>query len=441
MNFLRIVKRAWNAIPLSDFDRWRVTSRLVELAIPFIKGGVIHNAYLREKEWQTKRIRPFSGDAFPAIPEQKTVDIIIFGVIDWRHRTQRPQHLALGFAHAGHRVFYISTTFTHSRTPGFELEKVGDDSCLYVVRLHLPGRPTVSAATPNPKELERLEQDLSELLMWTGGRQVISIVQHPYWYEVAQRVPLSRLIYDCLDQHDGFAHTGRDIALLEKALLKKSDAVVTTSQSLYEMASALNQNVLLVRNAVDFHHFSRRPDCVFQDESGRRILGYFGAIAEWLDISLIAHIASHFKDCLILLIGNDECGAKRRLCGYPNICFTGEIDYAKLPFYLHGMDVCLLPFRLTPLTLATNPLKIYEYLAAGKPVVSVALPELEQFDGLVATGKTHVDFVREITRALDQSNQSQTTQRLEFARQNTWQNRVTEFSKLFGFPSAFPPNV
>ncbi|MCQ3825395.1 glycosyltransferase, partial [Streptococcus agalactiae] len=89
----------------------------------------------------------------------------------------------------------------------------------------------------------------------------------------------------------------------------------------------------------------------------------------------------------------------------------GEVPYATLPYYLHGFDVCIVPFHITALTLATNPVKVYEYLSAGKPVVSVDLPEMQQFGTLVQVGHDGTAFIAAITRALLPSTAEQIAQR------------------------------
>lgn len=431
MNGLRVLKRFWQALPLSDRNRWRITSLLLEPVLPFIKGSVVYTAYLREKEWQKKRIRPFHGDALPSLPQQEKPDVIIWGIIDWRYRIQRPQHLARGLASAGHRVFYISTSFVNTRRPGFELERMDEDGKLYNVRFHLKGRPAVYAAPPTPEELRCQKRSLAKLLEWTRSQGIVSLVQHPYWHTLAHKLPNSRLIYDCMDHHDGFGNTGEGIATLESSLFKEAEAVITTSQWLYDIAIAHNPRVAMIRNAAEADFFSVSPGTRFSDPQGRRVIGYYGAIAEWMDVDLLEKVAHRFTDYLLLLVGADECSARQRLAGLSNVQFTGEVSYAALPHYLYGMDICLLPFRVTPLTLATNPVKVYEYLAAGKPVVSVALPELAHFDNHVVTATTHDEFLNAVEAMLASPGDTALIEaRRAFAARNSWRERVTLLDEL-----------
>lgn len=431
MNLLRLIKRVWQALPLCDHHRWLITQFLLEPILPLIKGGVVHSAYLREKDWRARSIRPFHGDVFPSLPVQNRSDIVLWGVIDWRYRIQRPQHLARGLAECGYRVFYISTSFVNDRARGFEVEPIDGTGCLFNVRLHLKGRPRIYHAAPGAADFRRLKASVAALLEWTGSREIVSIVQHPYWTDIAQSVPDGRLIYDCIDHHGGFDNTGEAIDELERTLLAKADAVVVTSQWLHDVAMPHNANVRLIRNAAEFERFSVPPGQVFADPRGRRVIGYIGAIASWMDIDLLDQIASAFPQCLLLLVGADESGARKCLADRDNVMLTGELPYTELPRYLHGMDVCLLPFKVVPLTLATNPVKIYEYLSAGKPVVATDLPEMVQFGNLVQTARGRDEFIAKIGSALDISDATEAvTARRAFAAGNTWQCRVSDLLEV-----------
>lgn len=427
MNGLKIIKRVWQALPLSDHHRWLITQLLLEPVLPLLKGGVVHSAYLREKDWRASSIRPFHGDAFPPLPAQENPDILMWGVIDWRYRIQRPQHLARGLAEQGHRVFYISTSFVNDRAAGFEIEPLDAHGRLFNVRLHLKGRPPIYHAAPGTADLRRLKDSVAALLQWTDSQEIVSLVEHPYWTSLARCVPDSRLIYDCIDHHAGFDNTGEAIDVQERELFVAADAVVVTSQWLHDAATAHDAPVRVIRNAAEFERFSVPPGSVFRDPGGRSVIGYIGAIASWMDVELLEQIAAAFPHCLLLLVGADETGARKRLAGRDNVQLCGEVAYEALPHYLYGMDVCLLPFKVVPLTLATNPVKIYEYLAAGKPVVAVDLPEMAQFGRIVRTARGRGEFIASISEVLACPGSSEeVAARRAFAAENTWQCRVRD---------------
>lgn len=431
MRTLIFLKKLWRALPISDALRWRLTVLILKPVLPFIKGSRVYLAYLEERDWRRKCIRPFHGDSFPLLPIQVKQDIFFWGIIDWSYRIQRPQHLARGFIERGHRVFYISPSFVKSARSGFELESMDDTGRLYAARLHLSGRPLVYMAPPNSDDEQQLKASIAAMLEWTGSRNIVSIVQHPYWFVLARQLPDSRLIYDCIDHHDGFANTGGGIADLEFELLQKAEAVVTTSQVLHDVAMEHNASVHMVRNAAEYDFFSSCPQSIYRDAHGRRVIGYYGAIAEWIDAELLSKVAREFQDCLLLLVGAVDNAVRQQLVNLPNVLFTGEVKYAELPYYLYGMDVCLLPFRVVPLTLATNPVKVYEYLSAGKPVVAVRLPEMTQFDGVVAVAETHEEFLFKLSEVLARPDSEQViSARKAFAAKNTWRHRVDDFEQV-----------
>ncbi len=135
-------------------------------------------------------------------------------------------------------------------------------------------------------------------------------------------------------------------------------------------------------------------------------------------------LAKRHPECSVLLIGADTVNAKTKLGKLPNVTFTGEVAYQKLPFYLHAIDVCLLPFKVIPLTMATNPVKVYEYLSAGKPVVTVDLPEMAQFDELVYPAADEKTFLAAVDAILSHPEPEGLIERRKaFAAEQTWAHR------------------
>ncbi|HEX5353165.1 MAG TPA: glycosyltransferase [Rhodanobacteraceae bacterium] len=352
-------------------------------------------------------------------------DYFVWAVIDWHFRIQRPQHLSRELAAAGHRVFYISNNFVDDPAPGFTVDPQDSVGNLFQVHLNLQGAPQIYHAAPDRQQCEQLRASLGELLAWTRTRGCVSLMEHPYWLETARILPDAWVIYDCMDHHGGFADNDAEVLAREGELMRDADLLIVTSDWLYEETGKYNPHRLMVRNACQYEHFAHRCANPFKDPRGRKVIGYYGAIAEWFDLDLVEKVAKRFTDCLILLVGNDTVDARGRLGHLPNVGFTGEVPYASLPAYLDGFDVCMLPFQIIPLTLATNPVKVYEYLSAGKDVVSVALPEIRQFGELVRTARDHGEFLDAVGEALQTpSGPSSVTRRQHFAAQQTWAHRV-----------------
>jgi GT2 family glycosyltransferase/glycosyltransferase involved in cell wall biosynthesis len=352
-------------------------------------------------------------------------DYIIWGVIDWHFRHQRPQQLALGLAASGRRVFYISSSLIDDKRAGFDPEPLDTGERLFQIKLYAEGAPVIYSQAPGSETVSQLRMSIGEMLEWSDSRHVICVVHHPFWHAIASVLPDSRVIYDCMDHHEGFGNTAPELMSLEYALFRDSDMTVTTSEWLNQIVAEHTERRVLIRNAGDFKHFSRAPAAIYRDRQQRRVIGYYGAIAEWFDQDLVEAVAARFPECCILLIGADTVNAQARLGRLPNVEFLGEVSYAALPHYLHGFDACLLPFRIIPLTLATNPVKVYEYLGAGKPVISVDLPEMKQFGEGVRVAATTDEFLSAIADVLHHPEPAAAVRdRREFASGQTWLHRV-----------------
>ncbi|SDA52076.1 Glycosyltransferase, GT2 family [Pseudomonas sp. NFACC15-1] len=352
--------------------------------------------------------------------------ILMFGVIDWHFRIQRPQNLAKELARAGQTTFYVSNHFIDDDAPGFEAEPLEGSQRLFQIRFKVRGAPAIYHAPPSAAAIGQLCQGLAMLLQSANVGAVDCIVQHAYWFPLARRVPNATLVYDCMDHHEGFGNVAQELLDLEIALMRRADLLVATSDWIEQHGKRENRNVEVIRNACEFGFFSQRPDKVYRDPANRQIIGYYGVIAEWFDLDLVKRVAQSFPQHLILLIGSDTVQAKKYFKACSNVVLEGEVPYAALPYYLYAMDVCLLPFKVMPLTLATNPVKVYEYLSAGKPVVSVKLPELSQFGELVRAVEEPIGFISAIRDVLDALPEASTAPkaRQSFARGQTWQHRA-----------------
>lgn len=409
---------------------WRVT-RPLRFATRLMQPPAPAAPPAELKPVSTQPSAPLAGPSLDKValadrPDNQR-DYFLWAVIDWHFRIQRPQHLARELAAAGHRVFYISNNFIDRPDPGFSVESLDSEGRLFQIHVHLVGSPAIYHATPDANALAQLRSGVGELLVWTQSCACASLVQHPYWLETAETLPNHRMVYDCMDHHGGFADNTDDVLEREKELMHDADLLVVTSDWLHDEVGQQNSQRMMVRNACQYEHFSIRPEQVFTDDSGRKVIGYYGAIAEWFDLDLIEKVATQFSDCLVLLVGADTSSAQKRLQALANVQFIGEVPYDRLPYYLHGFDVCLLPFQVIPLTLATNPVKVYEYLSAGKRVVSIALPEIRQFGDLVSIGNDHAGFIKAVGDALAADPDTDDVARRQvFAAEQTWAHRVQD---------------
>lgn len=425
---------------LSTEDRQRIMQSLrhryhrlpLPTTIKSLFRFVYHRALLKvvhllnRNMFQVAKFHPPSNMLNPQI--KGWADYIVWGVIDWHFRHQRPQQLAVALAKTGRRVFYISPNFLENEQPGFDAERLDTANFLFQIRLFVKKAPVIYSSAPEREDVSQMRASIAEVLAWAQCKEIVSLVDHPFWLDVAAILPNSRLVYDCMDYHEGFGNNAESLLQLEKRLLNEADLTVTTSSWLDEAIAPHTKCRALIRNACDYVHFAKIPDRIYRDPHGRRVIGYYGAIAEWFDVDLIEAVAKQHPDCSVLLIGADTINARSQLAKLPNVKFTGEVPYSQLPYYLHGFDVCLLPFKIVPLTLATNPVKAYEYLSAGKAMVTVDLPEMAQFDGLVYATADKDTFLGAVSKVLSQPEPDSLLQkRKAFAQEQTWQHRADVF--------------
>jgi glycosyltransferase involved in cell wall biosynthesis len=266
-------------------------------------------------------------------------------------------------------------------------------------------------------------------------RDVITWTFAPSSADVAGTLGEEIVLYHCVDEFSEFDGVDRDALLeMERRLLAKAHLVVVSSSHLYESKSRHNPETHLVTHGVDTEHFRRAcdPGAVVPGEVARLprpVVGFFGLIAHWVDLRLIRHLATARPEWSFVLIGKTvaDCGGLNRLA---NVHFLGRRMYSDLPSYCKGFDAAIVPFEVNELTLAANPLKLREYLAAGLPVVSTALPEAEKFSRLVRIARTYDEFLRHLDAVMAEGR---TGPRLEASRSmepESWDEKVEALSRL-----------
>lgn len=240
-----------------------------------------------------------------------------------------------------------------------------------------------------------------------GFRRPINWVFNPAAGGVAGTLGEDSIIYYCVDEYTAFRGVNREqLAAVEQDLIAKADIVVVSAEKLLHTKRPPRGEAVLVRHGVDYRHFRTAldADTVVPDEIARLprpIIGYFGLIAEdWVDVPLLVHLARSFPHGSLVMLGKATMDVAA-LAAEPNIHLFGRKPYADLPAYCKGFDVAVIPFPVTEVTLNANPLKAREYLAAGLPVVSTPIPEVEILD-TCGIGHGPAQFVSEVEKALAQ---------------------------------------
>lgn len=352
--------------------------------------------------------------------------IILLASVRWEFRKQRPQQLSLSFQKLGSTVLYCNFETYKVTSPGWRIEKI--QKGIYKLFFFAKQKSSIKNQVSDKKSLFTIKFELQELINKISkiqSKRPLVIIENPYWGEVIDGIKGADIVYDCLDEFSDFEDSDSSTKYFEKKLIQNVDGIVSTAQYLDNKWLSTGKPHCIIRNAVDFDHFSNKPAFCYQSPSSRPILGYHGAIEQWFDVDLIKNLASTLPDCTIVLVGgisNPE--VKKQFSSYNNIELIGEVEYSRLPFYLYSFDIGLVPFLIQPLTLNTNPVKVYEYLAAGIPVVSVPLPEMLYFNDLV-TIADRKDFAATIRSLLNKTHDK--IKMKEFASNQTWMHRVLEF--------------
>jgi glycosyltransferase involved in cell wall biosynthesis len=239
------------------------------------------------------------------------------------------------------------------------------------------------------------------------------------------------VVYYCVDEFTAFTDLPPQMVQLEDDLCRRADLLVVSAQRLYESKVRKNPHTVLIRHGVDFAHFRKALDVATEVPAEianlpRPILGYFGLMAaDWIDIDLLVKIAQHFSRGSLVLLGKVTTDLSR-LTALPNVHLLGRKPFSSLPGYSKGFDVALNPFPISEVTLNANPLKVREYLAAGLPVVSTRIPEVEVL-GQCRIADDADGFIREIEAAL--SEPGPRAERSESMRGESWEGRVEDLRR------------
>lgn len=361
-------------------------------------------------------------------------DVICFSIIDWDFRYQRPQQLMSQFAAHGHRVFCIKLkeSLPANASPRFALKEIKRN--VYEVTLAAARPPRINREVMNGANADSLLASLRELRSACHIDEAIGYVMTPSWQSVALSARQRwgwRVIYDCMDEWEGFPGISPPVTKVEPQLVRECDLLVVTAALLLEKwRKHRNGPSVLVRNGVDFDYYAQRyqPNTLLNDDA-RPVVGYYGAIADWFDLELMTYVARQRPQYSFVLLGGVFDVDVAELEALPNVKLLGQQPYETMPQYLYHFDACLIPFKLNAITHATDPVKMYEYLSAGKPIVSVALSEVEPFGEYLYLARNREEFLTQLDAAVAEDDEDMRARRREFAKRNSWPQRYETIIK------------
>jgi glycosyltransferase involved in cell wall biosynthesis len=395
---------------------WRAVHGIYQAIVPYDRRLVFwswrrrntfHLRLLRESlKWKLVRaLQAELKEILAQYPEANGVVIFPPSVPWYTELFQRPQQMAQAFAAQGYVVLYWVEDMAGDRATHFR--KVAE-------RLHLCNVPPA--------------------VFWICPRPIFISYTYNYNWATLLRSPV--IVYELIDHLDIFSNFPMRMLLrYHQRLLTRARVVVGTADDLVAELKPHRPEALLCPNGVDLAHFATAEvtgDDIPEDmraivARGTPIIGYYGALAEWFDFDLVRHAAAALPDYQFVLIGPDYDGLTMQKAGinaHPNIHWLGSKKYAQLPHYLACFDVATIPFKLTEALQAVSPLKLFEYMAGERPIVTTDLVECRKYPVALIARTPHewVDRLREAVAL--RHDEAYLTQLRRTAEENTWTARA-----------------
>lgn len=225
----------------------------------------------------------------------------------------------------------------------------------------------------------------------------------------------------------------------EDSLLKMTDIVIATSEKLHDRLARKHKFVIYSPNGVDFELFQqalKKPKHLSDLEKiPRPRIGYVGAINKKVDIYLLYHLATKYPKWSIVMVGPEralgkkEDALKKKLKDLNNVFFLGFKPSVDIPYYIEGLDICLICYKMGGWVPYIYPLKLHEYLACGKPTVGSSIDSLIKFRHIIGIADTPEEWEFEIKAGLAENDSFLVERRIRIARENSWDARIEKISK------------
>jgi glycosyltransferase involved in cell wall biosynthesis len=365
------------------------------------------------------------------------MNIVMFSTADADHLIQRPHQLACAFSRLGCGVAFVNPVTNVVSSPlrrivrrvrghasVFPCRNV-DIVDVYQIQVPLWRKPLFGYhARP-----ESLRAFLRRRLAGATHSPRAAILSHPVMLEYVPVELFSVIAYDFFDDDSVFGGSGhqkyRD---MQQQLIGASQVLITTSPVLSRTLRDRiphDRPVLEVPNGVNLQWFQDRARHTGNQRSasGRRTVGYVGAVYDWIDCELVLRVASLCPGVDFELVGPVSPAHRRRMSvAPPNVHLVGEVPYEDVPGHVAVFDVCMIPFVRGTIADSTDPIKLYEYFSLGKPVVATPMKQLEQYREmkLLRIAEDPGMFAAAIDELLQKDSRDLREKRVAVAAQHSW---------------------
>lgn len=409
-----------------DSNSWRFIQKLWGIRMAILPKGSKRDLFVRNFAMQARKLLGIKVSTNRRFRELKVLknqhkneleqiletnrdvkDVIVFAPsILWDNALfQRPQQLAMAFAQKNCLVIYCEPAWS-SHKPGFR--KVQDRLYSCFVDRYV---------------FEDMNSPIVMVLAY--NREWLDGFCNP------------RVVYEYIDNLSILPGSPKKNGENHRWLATHANLALATAVPLLNELQKFRADAILCPNGVDYDHFQASriqpylaapQDLLPIVQEQKSIIGYYGALARWFDYNLVRQIAIQRSDWNFVLIGNDYDQSLRRskITSLPNVFWLGTKDYHDLPNYLKFFDIAMIPFLLNDITHATSPLKLFEFMAGGKPVVVTPMKESIRFDGIFIGGSPD-EFIQKIEQGLIAKDNPEYLGIIDkIARQNTWKHRAEQ---------------
>ncbi len=361
--------------------------------------------------------------------------VLCLAHLGWDFIWQRPQQVLSRIARRYPVLYVNEPQMVRTHEEAARMQEIVDAGGVNAYQPVFPDRPGV------PERWRDLYAGLIQELMVARGwlradgqrlvatRPLVGWFYTPTPYYLLDLLPFDVVVYDVMDELANFKSAARDLPQREAVLLERADVVFTGGASLYAARRGRHPNLHLLASGVDTEHFAQAlsPDTELPSELAgvpHPVLGYYGAIDERLDLDLLDAVAAERPDWSIVMVGPVIKIAPQSLPRRPNLYYPGIQPYMRLPAFLKGFDVCLMPFAINDATRFISPTKTLEYMAARCPIVSTPVPDvMANWGDVVRMASDKQTFVAAVEAAMSETENDRAARRAredEILARSTW---------------------
>jgi uncharacterized SAM-binding protein YcdF (DUF218 family) len=377
----------------------------------------------------------------------KNKDIIIIGSIDWKTNWQTQHRLVTSLVKQNNRVLFIENTGVRSaRISDFSRIKDRINNWFKSakgfkeIQKNLFIFSPIVLPFPFNKICYLINIFIVKFLLanWLNALKfkndmLVSFLPTPLSHKVKNLINANFNIYYCANEMKGIESKNKKIDEFENHFFKESDITFVISSNLKKKANVQTKNSFLLPAGVELSKFDIKKVKKKISIKGKPVVGYIGAITQVFDQNLLEFISKNNPNFNFVIIGRVYVDIKK-LKKIKNIFFLNEVKHEKLPSYIHGFDLGIIPYKVNKFTNSVYSCKLNEYLSMGLPVVSTKIRESniynKNFNNIISIGKTYEQFNIKIRENIKNNSKDKVNNRIKAAKKNSWESRFNYFNEL-----------